>query len=86
MEASADIVVMHGAKIHGVEIYHGKPIFYDLGSFIYNLPPAITYIDEPMAWENAVANLKFRGGKLTSITLRPCGAEQEFAKAAQCAL
>jgi poly-gamma-glutamate capsule biosynthesis protein CapA/YwtB (metallophosphatase superfamily) len=72
IDAGADIVVMHGAPLlHGVEIYRGKPIFYDLGNFIYNLPPAITYIDEPIAWESVVANVKFQGRRLQSVTLRP---------------
>src|SRR5438094_1458678 len=36
VEAGADIVVMHGAPLlHGVELYRGRPIFYDLGNFIY---------------------------------------------------
>jgi len=72
VDAGADIVVMHGAPLlHGVEIFHGKPIFYDLGNFIYNVPPAITYITEPIAWESVVANLEFRGNKLQSITFHP---------------
>jgi poly-gamma-glutamate synthesis protein (capsule biosynthesis protein) len=72
VDAGADIVVMHGAPLlHGVEIFNGKPIFYDLGNFIYNLPPAITYITEPMAWESVVAYLEFQGKTLRSITLRP---------------
>ena len=72
IDAGADVVVMHGAPLlHGVEIYRGKPILYDLGNFIYNLPPAITYIDEPMAWESVVANVKFQGHTLQSVTLRP---------------
>ena len=55
IDAGADIVVMHGAPLlHGVEIYRGRPIFYDLGNFIYNVPPTLTYIDEPMAWESVV--------------------------------
>ena len=72
IDAGADIVVMHGAPLlHGIEIYRGKPIFYDLGNFIYNLPPAITYIDEPINWESVVANVKFQGRRLQSVTLRP---------------
>ena len=72
IDAGADIVVMHGAPLlHGIEIYHGKPIFYDLGNFIYNLPPAITYIDEPIAWESVVANVRFKGRTLQSIALTP---------------
>jgi poly-gamma-glutamate capsule biosynthesis protein CapA/YwtB (metallophosphatase superfamily) len=76
IDAGADIVVMHGAPLlHGVEIYKGRPIFYDLGNFIYNLPPAITYIDEPINWESAVATVEFSGPSnrktLQSITFRP---------------
>jgi len=65
-------VVMHGAPLlHGVEIYHGKPIFYDLGNFIYNVPPTLTYIHEPMNWESAVAYLQFQGRNLQTISFRP---------------
>ena len=72
IDAGADIVVMHGAPLlHGVEIYRGRPIFYDLGNFIYNVPPTLTYIDEPMAWETAVAHVEFQGKALKSIALRP---------------
>ncbi len=72
IDAGADIVVMHGAPtLHGVEIYHGRPIFYDLGNFIYNLPAPITYIDEPVNWESAVATVEFQGKNLKSISFRP---------------
>jgi poly-gamma-glutamate capsule biosynthesis protein CapA/YwtB (metallophosphatase superfamily) len=72
VDAGADIVVMHGAPLlHGIEIYHGKPIFYDLGNFIYNVPPLLTYIHEPIAWESAVAHVEFRGRTLASISLTP---------------
>jgi poly-gamma-glutamate capsule biosynthesis protein CapA/YwtB (metallophosphatase superfamily) len=72
VNAGADVIVMHGAPLlHGVEIFRGKPIFFDLGNFIYNVPPAISYISEPMAWESVVASLAFEGKTLKSITLRP---------------
>jgi poly-gamma-glutamate synthesis protein (capsule biosynthesis protein) len=72
VDAGADIVVMHGAPLlHGVEIYRGRPIFYDLGNFIYNVPPTLTYIDEPMNWESAVAYVEFQGKNLRSISFRP---------------
>ncbi len=72
VDAGADIVVMHGAPLlHGVEIYHGRPIFYDLGNFIYNLTPILTYIDEPINWESAVAYVQFAGKKLQSVSFRP---------------
>jgi poly-gamma-glutamate capsule biosynthesis protein CapA/YwtB (metallophosphatase superfamily) len=76
IDAGADIIVMHGAPLlHGVEIYRGRSIFYDLGNFIYNAPPTLTYIDEPMSWESVVANVEFQGPSqaksLKSISLRP---------------
>jgi poly-gamma-glutamate capsule biosynthesis protein CapA/YwtB (metallophosphatase superfamily) len=72
IDAGADIIVMHGAPLlHGLEIYKGKPIFYDLGNFIYNVPPTLTYIDEPMNWESAVAYVQWQGKKLQSISFRP---------------
>ncbi len=74
VDAGADIIVMHGAPLlHGVEIYHGRPIFYDLGNFIYNLTPTLTYIDEPMNWESAVAYVEFQGKTLKSVSFRPIG-------------
>jgi hypothetical protein len=57
--------------LHGVEIYRGKPILYDLGNFIYNLPPTLTYIDEPMNWESAIAYVEFKDKQLQSISFRP---------------
>jgi poly-gamma-glutamate capsule biosynthesis protein CapA/YwtB (metallophosphatase superfamily) len=71
IDAGADIVVMHGAPLlHGIEIYRGRPIFYDLGNFIYNVPPTLTYIDEPMAWESVVASVQVQARSVKSITLR----------------
>ena len=67
IDAGADIIVMHGAPLlHGVEIYRGRPIFYDLGNLIYNVPPTLTYIDEPMAWESVVATVEFDAGSQNS--------------------
>jgi poly-gamma-glutamate synthesis protein (capsule biosynthesis protein) len=72
VDAGADVVVMHGAPLlHGIEIYRGRPIFYDLGNFIYNVPPTLTYIGEPINFESAVAYVEFQGKELKSILLRP---------------
>ncbi len=70
IDAGADIIVMHGAPLlHGVEIYRGRPIFYDLGNFIYNLPATLTYIDEPMSWESVVASVQFDPSARTAQTI-----------------
>jgi len=72
IDAGADIVVMHGAPLlHGIEIYKGRPIFYDLGNFIYNLPLPVWYIQEPLAWESVVPVVEFEGKRLRSIRMRP---------------
>jgi len=72
IDAGADVIVMHGVPLlHGVEIYHGRPIFYDLGNFIFNLPPTITYLEEPINWESAVAHVEFQDKKLKSVTFQP---------------
>jgi len=72
IDAGADVIVMHGVPLlHGVEIYHGRPIFYDLGNFIFNLPPTITYLEEPINWESAVAHIEFQDKKLKSVTFQP---------------
>ena len=72
IDAGADIVVMHGAPLlHGVEIYRGKPIFYDLGNFIFQAPPTTIMLDEPIIWESVVASVEFRGKSLQSVTFRP---------------
>ena len=72
VDAGADIIVMHGAPmLHGIEIYHGRPIFYDLGNFIFQAPPANLLLDEPINWESVVAYVDFQGKTLQSIKLRP---------------
>jgi poly-gamma-glutamate capsule biosynthesis protein CapA/YwtB (metallophosphatase superfamily) len=72
IDAGADIVVMHGAPLlHGVEIYRGKPIFYDLGNFIFQAPPTTIMLDEPIIWESVVASVEFVGKTLQSVTFRP---------------
>jgi len=72
VDAGADIIVMHGAPLlHGVEIYHGRPIFFDLGNFIFQAPPADILLDEPINWESVVAYVDFQGKALKSIQFRP---------------
>jgi poly-gamma-glutamate synthesis protein (capsule biosynthesis protein) len=72
IDAGADIVVMHGAPLlHGIEIYNGHPIFFDLGNFIFQVPPPDTLLDEPILWESVVAYVDFQGRNLQSIRFLP---------------
>jgi poly-gamma-glutamate capsule biosynthesis protein CapA/YwtB (metallophosphatase superfamily) len=70
VDAGADIIVMHGAPLlHGVEIYRFRPIFFDLGNFIFQT--ALANVWEPIAWESVVAYVDFEGATLKSIKFRP---------------
>jgi poly-gamma-glutamate capsule biosynthesis protein CapA/YwtB (metallophosphatase superfamily) len=78
VDAGADIIVMHGAPVvQGVEIYHNRPIFYDLGNFIFNLPlMEATQLLEPIVWESVVASIEFQGKTLKSIRFQPIALNQ----------
>jgi poly-gamma-glutamate synthesis protein (capsule biosynthesis protein) len=70
VDAGADTIVMHGAPpLHGVEIYRDRPIFFDLGNFIFQT--ALANVWEPTAWESVVAYVDFEGTTLKSIKFRP---------------
>jgi poly-gamma-glutamate synthesis protein (capsule biosynthesis protein) len=72
VDAGADVIVMHGAPLlHGVEIYRDRPIFYDLGNFIFQAPPTEILLDEPIVWESVVAYVDFQGKNLRSVKFQP---------------
>jgi poly-gamma-glutamate capsule biosynthesis protein CapA/YwtB (metallophosphatase superfamily) len=78
IDAGANLIVMHGAPVvQGVEIYHDRPIFYNLGNFIFNLPlTEATQLLEPIVWESVVASVEFQGKNLRSIQFRPIALNQ----------
>lgn len=68
IDAGADMVVMHGAPVcQGIEIYKGKPIFFGLGNFIFQMPLCIADF-EPLAYESVIAVVDVEGRALKSIT------------------
>jgi poly-gamma-glutamate synthesis protein (capsule biosynthesis protein) len=72
VEAGADVVSMHGPPfLHGMEVYNGKPIFYSLGNFIFQVPPESIHLEEPIMWESVVAYVDFEGDKLKAIRFQP---------------
>jgi poly-gamma-glutamate synthesis protein (capsule biosynthesis protein) len=73
IDAGADIVVLHGAPIlQGVEIYRGKPIFYDLGNFIFQLPTRSNHVFESEVWTSAIASVEMTPkGQLRSLSFAP---------------
>jgi poly-gamma-glutamate synthesis protein (capsule biosynthesis protein) len=54
-----------------VEIYRGKPIFYSLGNFIFQVPPESIHLEEPIMWESVVAYAEFQGRDLVGLRLQP---------------
>jgi poly-gamma-glutamate capsule biosynthesis protein CapA/YwtB (metallophosphatase superfamily) len=84
IDAGADVIVRHGPHLPlGIEVYHGKPIFYGLGSFVFDLPRSITTAGEgpassrvtiefPREWfDSAVAVAEFKGGVVSRIMIYP---------------
>lgn len=70
IDAGAAAFVGHGAPLlQGMEVYRGRPIFYDLGNFIYQSPsPNEPY--GPATWKSVVADCQFGKGAV-SIRLLP---------------
>lgn len=71
IDAGASIYVSHGApRLHGIEIYRGRPIFYDLGNLIFQTATAEGYYDDAV-WQSVVAECRFADGRLHEVTLTP---------------
>ncbi len=71
IDAGATIFVSHGAPLlHGIELYRGGVIFYDLGGLVFHTITAPGYY-LPEVWESAIAYTEFTGGRLSALRLRP---------------
>lgn len=74
IDAGATLYVDHGdPSLHGVEIYNGRPIFYDLGNFIFQSPLSSIVLDTygPLAYMSAIAQVEFRGSRVSAIRFVP---------------
>jgi poly-gamma-glutamate synthesis protein (capsule biosynthesis protein) len=80
IDAGADAVVRTGPHVlGGVEIYHGRPIFYGLGSLFYDFggrrsytTPAGETLNFPDAWfQTVIPVCTYRGGRISEIRLYP---------------
>jgi poly-gamma-glutamate synthesis protein (capsule biosynthesis protein) len=71
IDAGAHIFVSHGAPLlQGIEVYQGRPIFYDLGNFIYQSPDAVNPYG-PETWRSVIAECRFDANGLQRATLTP---------------
>lgn len=72
VDAGADLVVFHGAPfIQGLELYQGKPIFFNLGNFIFELPQKHDHLFSEEAWRSVIARAEFQDGTLTGVSFTP---------------
>jgi poly-gamma-glutamate capsule biosynthesis protein CapA/YwtB (metallophosphatase superfamily) len=71
IDAGASLYVSHGApRLQGIEIYRGRPIFYDLGNLIFQTATAEGRCDSAV-WHSVVAECRFAGGRFRDMTLTP---------------
>ena len=71
IDAGATLFIGHGARVlQGVEIYQGRPIFYNLGSFIFHSRQPAGHHPPPV-WQTLVADCTFQHGKVASIQFTP---------------
>jgi poly-gamma-glutamate capsule biosynthesis protein CapA/YwtB (metallophosphatase superfamily) len=71
IDAGATLFVSHGAPwLLGIELYQRRPIFYDLGSLVFQTATeGGTY--DASAWQSVITACRFAGGALTEMTLTP---------------
>jgi len=71
IDAGAAVFCGHGPPLlHGMEVYQGAPLFYCLGSFIFQ-----TKKDEDAYgaanWESLIVECRFRDGRFQAATITP---------------
>ncbi len=71
IDAGAWVYASHGApQLHGIEIYRGRPIFYDLGNLFFQTATAKGHYAD-VVWQSIVAECRFEGGRFCDMTLTP---------------
>lgn len=71
VDAGASVFASHGAPLlQGIEVYRGRPIFYDLGSFFFQTATAPdTY--GPEVWQSVIADCRCSKAGFESVSLIP---------------
>jgi len=69
IDAGADAVIGHHAHtVQGMELYHGKPIVFNLGNFLFWSDPAI---ESPQWWKRMFVRMTFQGRSCAGIEVFP---------------
>jgi poly-gamma-glutamate synthesis protein (capsule biosynthesis protein) len=71
IDAGAAAFVSHGAPwLLGIELYHQRPIFYDLGNLVFQTATEAGAYDAS-AWQSVIAECRFSSGALAEMQLAP---------------
>jgi poly-gamma-glutamate capsule biosynthesis protein CapA/YwtB (metallophosphatase superfamily) len=71
IDAGAAMFVSHGEPLMlGVELYRGQPIFYDLGSLIFQTATEEGHYGTA-TWQSVIAECRFDGSRFLGATLTP---------------
>ncbi|HXC91103.1 MAG TPA: CapA family protein [Stellaceae bacterium] len=71
IDAGAALYVSHGApRLQGIEVYRERPIFYDLGNFIFQTATEEGFYDDEV-WQSVVAECRFDAGRFCGARLTP---------------
>ena len=58
------------ARLHGIELYRGRPIFHGLGNLILQTPTEEGFYDDAV-WQSVVTECRSVGGGFREMTLTP---------------
>jgi poly-gamma-glutamate capsule biosynthesis protein CapA/YwtB (metallophosphatase superfamily) len=71
VDAGASLFASHGAPLlQGIEVYRGRPIFYDLGSFFFQTATAPDAYG-PEVWQSVIADCRCSKAGFESLSLIP---------------
>ena len=71
IDAGATMYVSHGAPVlKGVELYRGQPVFYDLGSLVFQSATEEGHYG-PEVWQSIVASCRFDGRRFLGASITP---------------
>jgi poly-gamma-glutamate synthesis protein (capsule biosynthesis protein) len=71
VDAGASLFASHGAPLlQGIEVYRGRPMFYDLGSFFFQTATAPDAYG-PDVWQSVIADCTCSKAGFESVTLIP---------------
>lgn len=72
IDAGVDLIIGNHPHVpHGFELYNGKPIFYSLGNFYFNMPKAHSRTFGHWTERSFVPRLTFRDDQLTKLEIIP---------------